>query len=76
MGKVCRIPDTISSFTSSGSAIKHLCGQGDLYVRLCTDVCSSKVQVNKEPSSQDDSVIIVDEGRSSHSKVVSPRRAP
>ena len=72
-GKVCRIPETTTSFTWNGSAIKHLCGQGDLYVRLCKDVSSiKKVRVKEEPSTTGDSVIFVEERQGSHSKSHTP----
>ena len=54
-GKVCRIPETLSDFSWSGTAIKHLCGQGDLYVRLKNDV--GKVAVKEEPTTPE--VILV-----------------
>ena len=48
-GKVCRIPETLFDFSWSGTAIKHLFGQGDLYVRLKNDV-GKKVTVKEEPT--------------------------
>ena len=36
-GKLCRIPQTATTFEWSGDAVKSLCGQGDLYVRLKRD---------------------------------------
>ena len=61
-GKVCRIPDTTSQFSWNGNAIKHLCGQGDLYVRLQNDVLQTNV-LSKKVKVEDD-VIIVGTSRS------------
>ena len=38
IGKMCHISQTSPGFTWNGMAVKHLCGQGDLYVRLKRDI--------------------------------------
>ena len=37
VGRICRVSQMAPDFTWSGTAVKHLCGQGDLYVRLKRD---------------------------------------
>ena len=65
-GKVCRVSETPENFQWTGRAIKHLCGQGDLYVRLKSPACQSPPK-KKSASvvASDDIIFIGDEVQSS-----------
>ena len=65
VGKMCRISQT----SPGGLAVKHLCGQGDLYVRLKRDVTThekSPLRSDCESFSGEDEVMITGASRNDH----------
>ena len=70
IGKMCRISQTSPGFTWNGMAVKHLCGQGDLYVCLKRDVAKCEESTcgsgHESFSGEDNEVILISDSRNDH----------
>ena len=59
-GKNCRIPQTAVEFEWNGEAVKSLCGQGDLCIRLRSDFSKHVPEVSDDIDSDDPSEVTVE----------------